>query len=740
MIKFGTEVGFDPTRFYGIMDVMESIDSKALDLLERTEKELDLLLVGVDDNVRSLARTNNAVLSEVRQNFRKKHKNAFATDEDPFEDLRHSVDGESFLRVIFDVTRIIQRGYHDIRDVVHGLRPGRLIRTGMKPGSTLSVQDMESFYLQVQMNRASVENFTAGVLAAGLLQASIAEIGACVVDRLDKYYERILHRHSAEGIKVHGDPILTDVAISIYENADASGEIADGKKPDEVSIYSIRKAVLVAEGVKNGMIGELIRNPGGIFKFIGDNLKTMWATAGVLSKSSSELVKAIHALAGVRRQPRTMADEDFMRAIGTLEDLDPRNIEFRDKGGIQTSEERFELGYRNETIGEIVKLIVSRDADAQGVIQYILERKAKLHKYFQEENSFYVCKVGNGNPFTGEAPGMLTVIPGTKPNVLIDEVVGSGFDQIKSFVLQVKEGAKWHDLFVATSPSKSADKANALLVGPQGCGKSEVLRSVGGDRAGIGIYAQPSDFLTCWKGEAEKNPKRLFEAAVKLQKESGKQVFILIDEVDTILNDDHARGGFGATNLTTEFQQLMDGIVQYPHIAVWAATNHPERIPMPMIRRFSKVAVVGELDQAARVKLLKQFVAGYLPLDEKFPERAWEEAAEKLDGAVGDTVRKVADEVWRSKVSGFIRNHPVAAEAVVKFLNVNGKFQIGRFTPDLRSITMNLIRPHARVTPEDVMESVDLHLDNVAIRAEISTAKETYERSKQFLAGIKGRR
>ena len=41
--------------------------------------------------------------------------------------------------------------------------------------------------------------------------------------------------------------------------------------------------------------------------------------------------------------------------------------------------------------------------------------------------------------------------------------------------------------------------------------------------------------------------------------------------------------------------------------------------------------------------------------------------------------------------------------------------------------------------PEDVLNSVNLHLDNIAIRSEIETAKETYARAKMFLAGINAR-
>jgi len=206
--------------------------------------------------------------------------------------------------------------------------------------------------------------------------------------------------------------------------------------------------------------------------------------------------------------------------------------------------------------------------------------------------------------------------------------------------------------------------------------------------------------------------------------------------VDSILNDDHARGGFGSTNLTTEFQQLMDGIVQYPHIAVWAATNHPERIPMPMIRRFSKVAIVGELDQDDRIKLLKHFL-GFLPIDPSFPDAAWQGFSKDLEGGVGDILRKIADEVWREKMTEFVRKAPEQAQKLVDFLNKDERFQVGRFTKERRAEMHKLLSPYLLVRPADVEQSIRLHLDNVAIQAEIRTAVETYARAKTFLAGIK---
>jgi SpoVK/Ycf46/Vps4 family AAA+-type ATPase len=320
--------------------------------------------------------------------------------------------------------------------------------------------------------------------------------------------------------------------------------------------------------------------------------------------------------------------------------------------------------------------------------------------------------------------------------VNLDEIIGSGFAEVKGFMGQVESASKWHDLFVATSPSRTADKSNVLLIGPQGCGKSEILRAVGGDRKSIGVFAQGSDFLTCWKGEAEKNPKRLFEEALRLQRESHKHVHILIDEIDTILNKDSGRESFGGTNLVTEFQILMDGVVHYPHLSVWGATNNPERISMPMLRRFSKVLIVGELTVEDRTKLLKHFI-GFMPT-EGFKDADWMEAAEMLNGAVGDTIRKMCDHVWREKMSGFVENNQVEANRLVEWLNGNGiKFSIQDFDSKKKAALHDRLRPFVQVRPKDMMKSIEIHLENVAVHSEIRTAVETYDNARRFLASIK---
>lgn len=737
-----TAMELNPVKFYSLIDLAQSVSNKEMAAVDALIETMTALCDRVDQDVDSLAQIHNNLLSEFRNTTRRRD-NPFKTDldqDEQFTDLRHTLSGRTFLNVILNVASTLRSAFHELKGAMEAIRPGKFLIVGKRLVEVPeSIEQLHAFSVQFEMNRAALNRFTDGVLRAEKIKTVVIMTGRRVVEQLDEYYAALLHRHTVEGVKIHRDPVTTDIAISIYENVDSSGEIADGKKPNEVSAYSIRKAMIVADAIKKGLVGEFIRTPAKLLEFIKSGLMSLWTTSQALAELASPLAAKLRDLLGKDVQkPRLLSDDDFKLALIFLDDLNPQNITYKDKTGLRTSEERFEAEFRNQTIAEVAKRLHAHDCTTHDLIQHILERKHELHVYYQDVNSFYVCKLGSGNPFSGDPPGALTVVPGVKPVVDINDVVGAGFDQVKTFIDQVRKSAKWHDLFLATSPSKSADKANALLIGPQGCGKSEVLRAVGGDRKSIGIYAQPSDFLTCWKGEAEKNPKRLFEEALRIQKESKKQVFILIDEIDTILNDDHARGGFGATNLTTEFQQLTDGILQYPHIALWAATNHPERIPMPMIRRFSKVAIVGELDQADCIKLLKHFV-GFLPIDADFSEQAWQDAATKLDGAVGDTIRKVADYIWREKMTWLVDHHPEQAEKLVSLLNEKEQFQLSHFDSSQRKILHGRIREHLTVKPKDVLESVDLHLANVAIRSEIETAKETYARAKMFLAGINTR-
>jgi hypothetical protein len=277
--------------------------------------------------------------------------------------------------------------------------------------------------------------------------------------------------------------------------------------------------------------------------------------------------------------------------------------------------------------------------------------------------------------------------------------------------------------------------ANGIVV--HNCGKSQVMRAIGAERGSIAIFAQGSDFLTCWQGEAEKNPKRLFLAAVRLRQESKRHVHLLLDEADSVLKKPEDRKSTDI-DLTLEFQILLDGVVNYPGITLWGATNSPGKIPMALIRRFNKVLIVGELSLEDRAKLLEMFCRALPTVD--FDSRTWLRLAERLDGATGDVVRKVIDHVWRFCIDGFVASKPEEAKNLVKWLNTcnhdGGGFDISKFKASDFIELGERLRKYTKIIPRDVENSVEAHLKNPAVRAEIETAKATYKEARELLTDL----
>jgi hypothetical protein len=1069
----------DPYQFYDLVKIAEEF--KRPEGFDDMVVDLDLSFEALEEDAEFLSEAYNAMLAEARRSTRRAPSFKEEPDEMRFE---HVSGGTNFVALILHYVKTFHNVTREVRDIIRDIQPVTFLFLGDRALPTSAAQ-LQEFSSVINLNSPKVSAFSTTVGQAYTLPKTVIDLARGLTRVQEAYYQLLVKRHSIEGIKIQVDPVRTDLALCLYENIDGHGEVAEGKKIDEISAYSMRKAELLADTLTSEFFQTYLKDPGEVVKYLKDQLLVLWDVANQISKATKDPADKIRKLLRRGLPPRLPTQQDFKEVILTLEDLDPQNIDESDKVGILSPEEKVCMDFRNETLLTLSSMLGK--ATSQELVRYVLSRKEKWHIEQRDVNSFYVCRIGSGNAFGGEAPGMLEIIPGIKPKVNLDEVVGQGFDEVRAMIEHARNSSKWTDLFMATSPSKKVDKMNVLLVGPQGChrkgqkilmydgrlmpveeivvgdllmgpdstprkvlelrrgveemveirptkgepwvvnkshtltlvrtskkignwgkgkpkylaisevkdvslneyltwsktqknlhplfraspvefssdshfpidpyflgvllgdgclmdrvnvttldesivqevhyqaekyglrvsvdvregkcpsyhlsgvpgkpnpitailrqlqlfncdsgakfiphsykvapkeqrlgilaglldtdgsmhdncfdyvsksralaedvsfivrslgmaayisptrkkdqngvwgdywrvsisghtdqipvridykkasprkqvknvlrtsfktkelppeeyygflldgdhryllgdftvthncGKSEVLRALGSDPKSIGIFAQASDFLTCWKSEAEKNPKRLFEAGLKLQKESKRQVFFLIDEIDTILNGDRGQAAFGGTNLATEFQILMDGITSYPNVALWGATNHPERIPMPLLRRFAKVIVVGELNLKDRVQLLRRFTS-YLPLAEGFDEETWMDVAKMLDGAVGDTVRKVTDHVWREKMFNFVSKKPVEAEAIVAYLQEGGThFDPSKATAEWRARFHDKLRPYVQIRPGDLLEAAQVYLDNPAIKQEIKTAVETYKVAKEHLVGM----
>lgn len=613
--------------------------------------------------------------------------------------------------------------------------------------------DMSAEY---QLNGHAVGLFSDACEELSAFRYSLTEMTQFIRRQMETYFNNLTERHSKLGLEVWHTPILTDFALTIFENIRHHGEIAKGTADTEISAYSKRKAVDLISWIKDERFKEILLSDTSSFSYhLRRRLRDIAAESKKLEALFEDEMKEIAASKQLRL--RLSRSSNFDSCLRDLEDMDPNRVKFRDLSAAMTEEERHELQFKNEVIGGICRMLKDNKSTPQEIADYVWEECKILRKHYLEENSFYQCRISQGNPQLGKGSGHLEIVPGKKPYASFDRLSGSGFDEVKKFVAHIANLKKWGPLFLITSPRKSIDRANVLLIGPQGCGKTQCMRAVANEDNCIAIFAQGSDFLTAWMGEAQKNPKRLFEAAVKLHKDSGRHVHILIDEIDSVLNNNWTSGQI---NLSLEFQMIMDGIVDYPGISVWGTTNHPEKIPMPMIRRFSLVSIVGKLDQEQRVHLLKQFMA-VLPLSDNFTESNWTACARKLEGATGDVVRKVCDYVWRTEIARFIEEDPTGAEAMLIVLSrLSRDKDTGKKVDNLENREADREAPKRGwsdeatkrdkflkafskvfvIEPEVLEAAVEHALSNIGIINEIDVAKKSYADSEIFLAQVKAER
>ena len=221
-----------------------------------------------------------------------------------------------------------------------------------------------------------------------------------------------------------------------------------------------------------------------------------------------------------------------------------------------------------------------------------------------------------------------------RPDVTFDDIAGLD---------DVKEEIRLKVILPVLHPEKAEHYrirkgGGVLLYGPPGTGKTLMARAIAGEIDAAFFVVKPSEVLSKWVGEAEKNVEALFEQA-----RAHPLSIIFIDEIEALIPSRRKSQSSVMQRVVPQFLAELEGFHAHDDnpILFIGATNEPWALDPAVMRpgRFDERIYVGLPDVAARRKMLEIHLRDR-PLADDVDLDA---LARGMDGYSGADIRNVCE-------------------------------------------------------------------------------------------------
>jgi transitional endoplasmic reticulum ATPase len=247
------------------------------------------------------------------------------------------------------------------------------------------------------------------------------------------------------------------------------------------------------------------------------------------------------------------------------------------------------------------------------------------------------------------------------PQVRLDDVAG---------LEDVKQEIRLRMIYPLEYPEKAhrygiRRGGGLLLYGPPGTGKTLLARAVAGEIQAPFFTAKPSELMSKWVGDAEKNVAQLFQEARQHQR-----AVIFLDEVEALIPARRRSDSTVMQRVVPQILAEMDGLQKRSEgLLFMAATNEPWAIDRAALRpgRFHTKIYVRLPDLPARRRMLDLYLA-HRPLAEDVHLDRLAEALEGYSGAdIANLCEQAAAHVFLEAIQKGI-DRPIQWEDLQKVL------------------------------------------------------------------------
>lgn len=595
------------------------------------------------------------------------------------------------------------------------------------------------------------------VTTAANISASILEEIPGLKNRVNKVWketERIYKSLTEEFLyrsenQVVDNPLLTNVAKILYRDLPGVDEIENGATPSQVSPYNKKRATKLLQAIASAEVYSFLKDPEKIIPFVAENLGNLVKIYEDIYENMFNLyIDTERIFSGFGNQKKSSGDflvrcsfEDNLleikETLGYFSLLNFDEIKAKKK---RKKKAKSKVHTRMKKYQKIIN-ILDEVHENPNVAEAKVYDFLKMHRRSRLKRTRSPLEEELENPTSFDLEqnswGTISLSPSRRPKVRFKDIFGDSYTEVKSHLETIALHNEIPSLYAATSPSKSI-KANILLIGPQGCGKTELFRAMSSEKKKLVINVSGGDMRSKWYGTSEQNVLLLAKAAQKLGEDRGMIVYVLIDEIDTLLGLPTEGGSCSDVDMRIlkTFQEIMDGVRQYEGIVWCGATNSPEKLPPAILRRFAYVDAVGELTLEERAGMLKHYITLGLPTSRDIRKEDYTKYAQLFDGAVGDIIRKVADYMHEYLISDFMKNNRKAAKSLDAKISKGG-FDVHSLTKKDRAEIKRELRKQGVMVDKELLRKAAYHVaETPSIQNEIKEAERVYDNARHIRENI----